>query len=55
MKRERWKNASTKGESYDQEFGRQCWASAQIHEAHSMEVSTDLQERRRECQAVGPL
>ena len=25
------RNASTKGESDDQECGRQCWASAQIH------------------------
>ena len=28
-----------------------CWASAQTHEAHSMEGRTT----RRRCQAVGPL
>ena len=28
--------ASAKGESDDQECGRQCWASAQNHEAHNI-------------------
>ena len=45
-----------KGESDDQECGRQCWAFAQDHEARSMERrSADLEERRRGCQAAGPL
>ena len=36
--------------------GRQCWTLACHHEAHSMERrSTDLEERRTECQAVGSL
>ena len=37
--------APAKGESDDQEYGRQCWAFALNHEAHSMERrSTDPEE-----------
>ena len=43
-------NSSTQRESDDQKCGRQCWAFAQNHEAHSMERrSPDLEERRRGC------
>ena len=50
-KRKGGRIASAKGESDDQECGRECWV-----EAHSMERrSTDLEERRRGRQAVVPL
>ena len=40
--------ASAKGESDDQECGRQRWAFPQIHEPYSMERrSTDLEERKK--------
>ena len=55
MIEERWKKCIAKGESDDQECRRQCWASAQIHEAHNMEMrSADPAERRRGCQVAGP-